>query len=162
VTIKSRSKSKEATMDLILWRHADAELARADQSDLDRALTEKGERQAARVAKWLNGVLPAGTRIIASPAKRAQQTAQALGREFETVAGIATDVSADQLLRAAGWPHAREAVLVIGHQPTLGEAAARVLAGAPQPLAIKKGAVWWLRSGDEGVLLVTVRSPDDV
>jgi phosphohistidine phosphatase len=149
-------------MDLILWRHADAEPAHAGQSDLDRALTEKGERQARRVGKWLDGALPAGTRIIVSPAKRAQQTAQALEREFETLAGIAPDASADQLLRAAGWPHAREGVLVVGHQPTLGEAAARVMAGAPQPWSMKKGALWWLRSGDDGVLLVTVRSPDDV
>ena len=149
-------------MDLILWRHADAEPARAGQSDLERALTDKGERQARRVAKWLQEALPAGTRIIASPAMRTQQTAQALGREFETVAGVAPDVSADQLLRAAGWPHAREAVLVVGHQPTLGEAAARVMTGVPQLWAIKKGAVWWLRSGDDGVQLVTVRSPDDV
>ena len=34
-------------MDLILWRHAEAEDARAGQDDLERALTPKGERQAA-------------------------------------------------------------------------------------------------------------------
>jgi len=149
-------------MDLILWRHAEAEPAHAGQSDLDRVLTAKGERQAKRVARWLGEALPADTRIIASPAARARQTAQALDRPVETVASVGPDTTADELLRAAGWPHAREAVLVVGHQPTLGEAAARVLAGAPQPWAIKKGAVWWLRSGGDGVLLVTVRSPDDV
>ena len=41
-------------MDLILWRHAEALEMREIQDDLDRALTSKGERQAHRVAAWLN------------------------------------------------------------------------------------------------------------
>ena len=49
------------------------------------------------------------------------------------------------LLGAAGWPGASVPVLVVGHQPTLGMAAARLLAGADQPWAVKKAAVWWLR-----------------
>ena len=37
-------------MDLILWRHAEAE---EGDNDLARELTPKGEKQAARVAEWL-------------------------------------------------------------------------------------------------------------
>ncbi|MDO8419662.1 MAG: histidine phosphatase family protein, partial [Rubrivivax sp.] len=48
-------------MDLLLWRHAEALEAGEAQDDLDRALTRKGERQAQRVADWLNRQLPAGT-----------------------------------------------------------------------------------------------------
>jgi phosphohistidine phosphatase len=147
-------------MDLILWRHADAE-ALAAGGDLDRALTGKGEAQAKRVAKWLRDALPEGARIIVSPAVRAQQTAQALGRPFETVEAIAPDATAQALLRAAGWPKARRPVLVVGHQPTLGEAAAQVMAGTTLRWSIRKAAVWWLRRDEEGVRLVTVRSPDD-
>ncbi|MEO7547467.1 MAG: histidine phosphatase family protein, partial [Ramlibacter sp.] len=40
-------------MDLILWRHAEAEDAPEGGDDLDRALTSRGEKQAARVAAWL-------------------------------------------------------------------------------------------------------------
>ena len=93
-------------MDLILWRHADAEPARAGLDDLERRLTDKGEGQARRVAKWLRGAMPQATRIIVSPALRARQTAQALALNFEIVPSIAPDASADQLLRAADWPHA--------------------------------------------------------
>jgi phosphohistidine phosphatase len=53
-------------MDLILWRHAEAVLERPDHDDLDRALTTKGERQAQRVAEWLNQRLAASTRILVS------------------------------------------------------------------------------------------------
>jgi phosphohistidine phosphatase len=149
-------------MDLILWRHAEAEPPAPGLDDMDRALTDKGAGQARRMAKWLRHALPADTRVIASPAKRTCQTAQALERPFDRVEGIAPDAAAVALLRAAGWPHARQAVLAVGHQPTLDEAAALVMAGAPQPWSIRKGAVWWLRSTDSGVVVVTVRTPDEV
>src|SRR5690606_29085158 len=71
-----------ARMDLILWRHAEAEDEREGQGDLDRALTGRGEKQSARMAAWLDRLLPAETRILASPALRCQQTAMALGRRF--------------------------------------------------------------------------------
>ena len=37
-------------MDLILWRHADAEIASEGEDDLSRELTVKGEKQAVRMA----------------------------------------------------------------------------------------------------------------
>jgi len=152
-------------MDLILWRHAEAIDAADDGVDLDRALTTRGERQAARVAHWLNQHLPATTRVLVSPARRAQQTAQALERKFKTVAAVGPAATAQDVLAAARWPDAREPVLVIGHQPTLGHVAAYLMAGVVQPWSVKKGAVWWLRrrarDGDERTVLVTVRSPDN-
>lgn len=151
-------------MDLILWRHAEAHVQREGQSDLERALTSKGERQAQRMAEWLNQRIAHSTRILVSPALRAQQTAKALGRNFKTVAALAPDQSDDALLKAARWPDGTEPVLVIGHQPTLGIVAARLIADAPQPWAIKKGAVWWLRSrdrdGETQIVLQAVQSPD--
>ena len=57
-------------MDLILWRHAEAQLIKPGQDDIDRALTPKGERQAARMAQWLNQRLAESTRILVSPAVR--------------------------------------------------------------------------------------------
>ena len=63
-------------MDLILWRHAEAEDGVPDGA---RALTKKGLKQAAAIAAWLKPRLPDATRILVSPATRAQQTAAALG-----------------------------------------------------------------------------------
>lgn len=159
-------------MDLILWRHAQAvvledeggtvafDLAR----DLARPLTPKGERQAARVAEWLNQRLPDTTRILVSPARRTQQTAEALGRRLRTVDTLNPLASVEDLLAAARWPDAREPVLIVGHQPTLGLLAARLLCGHEQPWSVRKGAVWWLRSrereGDPQVVLHAVVPPD--
>lgn len=151
-------------MDLILWRHAEARVQREGQSDLERALTSKGERQAQRMADWLNQRMAHSTRILVSPALRAQQTAKALGKNFKTVDALAPDATGEALLKAARWPDAPEPVVVVGHQPTLGIVAAYLLAEHPQPWVIKKGAVWWLRSRDkEGlsqVVLQAVQSPD--
>ena len=151
-------------MDLILWRHAEAFEIKDAESDLDRALTPKGERQAQRMAEWLNQRLAHSTRILVSPALRCQQTAKALGRKFKTTNELAPDGNGKALLKSARWPDASEPVLVIGHQPTLGLVAAYLLAETPQPWTIKKGAVWWIRGRKredrEQVVLQAVQSPD--
>ena len=150
-------------MDLVLWRHAEAE---PGEPDLGRRLTAKGIQQAERMAKWLDRHLPATTRIISSPADRAQQTAQALKRKFRVIDELAPGASVDAVLDAAGWPDAREAVLVVGHQPTLGEVAAQLLTNQPMSWSVRKGAVWWLsyrlRDGSSSTVLKVVISPDFV
>lgn len=151
-------------MDLILWRHAEAHVAKDGQSDLERALTAKGERQAQRMADWLNQRIAHSTRILVSPALRCQQTAKALGKNFKTVDGLGPEASGEALLAAARWPESPDPVLIVGHQPTLGLVAARVLTGMPQAWSVKKGGVWWLRDRDreEGarVVLLAVQSPE--
>ncbi len=151
-------------MDLILWRHAEAELLQPGQDDRERRLTPKGERQARRMAAWLDARLPPSTRILVSPALRTQQTAQALERRFKTVEPLKPEGGADELLAAARWPQASGAVLIVGHQPTLGIVAARLLAGSDQAWSVKKGAVWWLARRDRGgvaqVTLQAVLAPD--
>lgn len=150
-------------MELILWRHADAEQG---TPDLERRLTAKGVKQAQRVGGWLERHLPGRCRVLVSPAVRAQQTARALGRRFKTVDAIAPGASASAVLAAAGWPEARQPVLVVGHQPALGEVASLLVAGEAQGWAIRKGAVWWLsgrRRGDsDSVVVRVVVAPDFV
>ena len=168
-------------MDLILWRHADAgEPVEDIIQDLQRSLTSKGEKQAARMADWLNRFLPESTRVLVSPALRCQQTAQALGRKFQTREALGPGGTVGNLLTLARWPDRREPVLIVGHQPTLGLTAATLMAGlqgtaeaAETPRAhatpawsIRKGAVWWLRhrerNGVADVVLVSVRAPDNL
>jgi phosphohistidine phosphatase len=151
-------------VDLILWRHADALEMRAIEDDLDRALTPKGERQAQRMATWLNRQLPSSARVLSSPARRAQQTAAALDRKVKTLPALAPDGTVEDLLHAVRWPDAREPVLVVGHQPTLGLTAAYLVAGQAQAWPVRKGAVWWLRArlreGELQVVLHAVVSPE--
>jgi len=148
-------------MDIILWRHAEA----ADGAPEDeRPLTPRGRKQAKAVARWLKQRLPAEARILASPAVRAVQTAEALGLPFEQLARLGTAASAAGLLGAAGWPHAGGAVVVVGHQPTLGRVAALLLTGEAADWSVRKGALWWFtrrpRNGAEETVLRAVMAPD--
>ena len=155
-------------MDLILWRHAEAEdWPEGDGqagSDMDRSLTARGEKQAARMAVWLDRQLPEGARIVVSPARRCEQTALSLGRKYRLRPEIAPGASAAQLLELVQWPFSKTPMLVIGHQPTLGQTIAQLLGLQESDCPVKKGALWWLRNRDrEGhsqTIIVTVQSPE--
>jgi phosphohistidine phosphatase len=133
---------------LILWRHAEAEDFAPDHRDASRRLTERGQKQAQKMGAWLDQHLPAHTRILVSPAVRTRETATALGRDFEIEPRLFTDADPADLLAAAGWPKQaadqQHCVLLIGHQPTLGQVAARLMCGQELPWSVKKGAIWWL------------------
>jgi phosphohistidine phosphatase len=152
---------KETSMDLILWRHAEAEDGAPDQA---RELTVRGRKQARAVARWLAKRFPEDCRVLVSPAVRAQQTAAALDRVFATEPRVDVGAAPHELLAAAGWPEGSGTVLVVGHQPTLGQVAALVLTGAQSNWPVKKGAVWWLkrrvRDGESEVVLRAVIGPD--
>jgi phosphohistidine phosphatase len=148
-------------MDLILWRHCEAE---PGEPDLGRRLTSKGLKQAERMAAWLDSRLPDTTRILVSPADRAQQTAQALQRKSKTVPELVPGASVAAVLAAANWPDSREPVLIVGHQPTLGAVASYLLSGEEAYWSVRKGAVWWLsnrvKDGSAAVVLKVVVGPD--
>lgn len=148
-------------MDLILWRHAEAE---DGGPDLERRLTPKGHKHAARVAEWLLQRLPATFAVLASPARRAQDTARALGVPFRTLASLAPGAGVPDILAAAEWPDRRVPAIVVGHQPGLGCAAAFLVAGAEAPWSVKKGGLWWITRrvrGDEAQVIVrAVAAPD--
>jgi phosphohistidine phosphatase len=157
----SRLQNILALMDLVLWRHADAH---DGFPDLARELTTKGLRQAAEMAKWLKLHLPNDTEILVSPAVRAQQTAQALTHKFKTVSEIEPGAAHEAVLSAAGWPDHKGTVLVVGHQPTLGQTAAWLLSGEVADWGMKKGAVWWFtnraRGEQRGISLRAAMAPD--
>jgi phosphohistidine phosphatase len=151
-------------MDLIFWRHAEAEDAAPGGDDMQRALTTRGEKQATRVAVWLDRQLPDGARILCSPALRCEQTAAALGRKYKIRQELAPDASPAGMLEAAQWPDAKQPVVLVSHQPLLGQALASLLKLRGDGCPMRKGSVWWLRSrerdGDQQTVVVAVRSPD--
>jgi phosphohistidine phosphatase len=153
-----------AEMDLILWRHAEAQEWIEGCDDMERSLTSRGEKQAARVANWLDRQLPEGARILVSPARRAEQTALALGRKYKLAPELAPGVSVATLLQLVRWPQAKGCVLVVGHQPTLGQTIAQLIGLTATECAVKKGAVWWLRNRQREAfsqtVMVTVQSPE--
>ena len=163
--------SQETAMNLLLWRHAEAEQG---TPDVKRKLTARGEKQAVQMARWIKANAPRKLRIVVSPAQRCQQTASALGLPFETDRRLGTDGDVANLLAAVGWPDGGsggsegkpecDTVLVVGHQPTLGQTAALLLSGDEAEWTIKKGALWWFsnrtRQGETQTVLRAVIGPD--
>ena len=158
-------------MDLILWRHAEAfdhphpdTGVPGDEDDLQRSLSPRGEKQATRMAAWLDRQLPDGARVFSSPALRTEQTAKALGRRFRVREEIAPQASAQAVLDLVQWPTGKSPVVVVGHQPTLGQVIARLLDLPEGECAVKKGALWWLRlrerNGIQQTVVVTVQTPE--
>jgi len=152
-------------VDLILWRHAEAADGAPDGTpDHARELTAKGVKQAEKIAAFLRQHLPGEHRILVSPATRAQQTAAALTGHFTLAPTIAPGATAQAVLHAARWPEAGGTVLVVGHQPTLGEVASQLLGCNDYSLSIKKSALWWFshreREGTAQITLRLVITPD--
>lgn len=149
-------------MELILWRHADAEDV-GPQGDLSRRLTKKGRKQAERMARWLEPRLEGSWRVVVSPAQRALETVEPLAREFEVCESVSTSARAPDVLREAGWPDA-DRVIVVGHQPTLGEVASRLLGAGTGEFSVRKGAILWFvsraREGRDETVLRLVLDPE--
>jgi phosphohistidine phosphatase len=143
-------------MDLILWRHAEAEEGGAD---LERQLTAKGRKQAERVAQWLLQRLPGKFSVVSSPAARAQQTAEALQVNFKTVKALAPGAQVKDILQAANWPDHKMVVVLVGHQPDLGHAIAYLVSGQQAEWRVKKSGLWWVSNKNELIVRAVV-SPD--
>lgn len=144
------------SMELILWRHADAEDGVRDDA---RRLTAKGRKQAQKMAAWLAGHLPADYRVLVSPTARARETAAAFTENGIIEKMISTAATPQGVLKTAGWPDGAGTVIVVGHQPTLGAAAALALTGEAAAWSLKKGAIWWLAHDDDGVRVKAVITP---
>ena len=144
-------------MELILWRHAEAENGTPDTA---RRLTRKGADQAARMAKWLNAKLPENAHIIVSPAQRTQQTVAALDRPFLTDENVGLSATAKTVLAVANWPNVSGVVVIIGHQPTLGEIATLLVPGDLMALSFQTGELKWFNSTDEQGAITSVLRHD--
>lgn len=133
-------------MDLILWRHAEAENTSPDEA---RHLTHKGKEQAARVGRWLRDRVPS-YRLLSSPAARATETAEGLAPAPEILPELYAGAAVMEVLEHAGWPRAGGTVILVGHQPLLGEVAAYLMTRRTESWPVKKGAIWWFRCEETG------------
>lgn len=139
----------KGTKNIILWRHAEAELADVASSldeDILRNLTPKGKQQAKLGARWLQKHLPKNLTLISSPALRALQTAEALKYYINLDARFKPSAElSDILIALNNIDDLNSNLLIVGHQPWLGDLAAHLLGCAGTGFNIKKGAIWWLR-----------------
>ena len=153
---------------LILWRHAEAEVHSKTGADTDRALTKTGFKDAEKMANWLNQHLPPNTEAYCSPARRCIETASALQKlnpiEIKVVDFLSVDSTAEIIAKKVRSSDSSKTTLIIGHQPNLGLVITKLLGMNESACAVKKGAAWWLRQREvDGVMqtyLFAVQHPD--
>lgn len=133
---------------IYIVRHAIAEDVSASGRDEDRALTPEGRKKMKRAARGLAtlGITPA--RLLASPLVRAQQTAEIVREalpelRIETCDRLAPGVDEHGLTRLLNGTYAGVDVMLVGHEPDLGEMLSFWLTGSRGGVEtrFKKGAV---------------------
>lgn len=150
-------------MDLVLWRHAEAEVSKPGTPDIRRCLTGRGEQQAREIAAWIRAQPMRDLRVFSSPANRCTQTADMLALPYETDRRLGVGATAADLLGVIAWPDYHGTVIVVGHQPALGRIASLLLAGDESDWTIKRGGIWWFsnrtRKGETQTVLKAVINP---
>ncbi|HEY9210296.1 MAG TPA: histidine phosphatase family protein [Methylotenera sp.] len=140
--------------DIIFWRHAEAEDVSASGKDIDRALTKRGRKDAARMAKWLSQHLPAVTLVLCSPAQRCLETAAALSAlnqvQIKIEDFLSVDSNVEHIAKELARKYSGKTVLIVGHQPNLGLLIVRLLGMHQSAGVVKKGSVWWVRQRTDG------------
>ncbi len=116
-------------MQLLMVRHAEAAPGSPDEL---RTITAAGREQARALGEQLRGEGLQPDAVLSSPLLRAQETAAALGlgnpEVDERLAPGATPTDVRDAAVGRG-----ELVVVVGHQPDCGRAAAALSGGGPEP-----------------------------
>lgn len=130
-------------MHIILWRHAEAEIG---PNDLARELTVKGHNQAEKMADQLRKKLPNHYQLWTSQAQRSRQTASYLSTPTHEFPELNPEADARQIPQLFQQITSNEIVVIVGHQPWIGQLCAFLLNQNWQNDAywsVKKGGFWW-------------------
>ena len=133
---------------IYLVRHGIAEDVSATGADFDRALTAPGRQKMKEAASGLRAIGAAPGRILTSPYRRAQQTADILAkvlqpRAQETWKILGCGVAIEKLLAEIEALDPSEDLMLVGHEPDMGAILATFLTGRPDGFwtHFRKGAV---------------------
>lgn len=129
-------------MQIIFFRHAEAEPVGPNGDDASRRLTDEGWEQAERSAQGIRQFIGRVDLVLTSPLPRASQTAEVAGKiwkaQVETLNALGTQFSARQLSARLGRvdPDKTECICLVGHEPDLSQYVG-MLIGSAEAEAIK-------------------------
>lgn len=128
--------------ELLLFRHGIAEERGGPTPEPLRALTPAGIRRTTAVAERLALLGIRADQLISSPLVRARQTAEiavtaGLAGQLEIDAALAPDGDALALVRSSG----AERLMLVGHEPDLGQLACQVLGAPAGAITLKKAGL---------------------
>lgn len=141
-------------MRVYLLRHGIAENRRPGRSDAERKLTEEGRDKLRRVLSQAKEAVGVPALILTSPLVRAVETAEIAAEVLGYRGAIQeTEALAPSSAPPAVWKELRSraeitSILLVGHEPLLGETAGYLL-GAPRvAIDFKKGALMRIELDD--------------
>jgi phosphohistidine phosphatase len=154
-------------MNLYLMRHADAGVPRDNPKlDAKRGLVKEGKEQCMLMARMLGTLKVQVDVIVASPLKRALQTAQFVGTELgyeakvEVSAALAPDADYAAFQKLIAKYADREGVLMVGHNPNLFKFLGRIITGnGGAGVRMRKGSVARIRMDRHPPLLQWLIDP---
>jgi len=132
---------------ILLMRHAKAEAGVPGQRDFDRPLAARGNEDALRMGRALAKLGAVPDAIVASPAARAKESAEAAARAMKFEGTIHLEralynASGDAWLAALrALPASADSALVVAHSPGIAEAAALLCGASPGAFDIPTGGV---------------------
>ena len=151
-------------MDLVIVRHAIAEdrerFAQKGLDDAERPLTEKGRRRMAKAARGLLRIVDKPGVLATSPYVRALETAEILRRAYgglplTRLSSLVPGARREDVLawleqaRGNGARDENRVVMIVGHEPALGELASWLITGETHAIfPLRKGGACALRFGD--------------
>lgn len=160
-------------MELLVIRHGIAverEEGADDAADAERPLTSRGRRRFKRVVRGLDRLGLLIDQVIASPKRRAVETAELLrpilvtDTPFRVSARLTAPPGADLLAELGSFEGVR--IAVVGHEPHLGALIALLTASSSQhgeAVELKKGGVCWLEgAAAPGAMRVRAHLPPRV
>jgi phosphohistidine phosphatase len=130
--------------ELIVWRHAHALDAEIGQDDMERELSDKGRQQAKKMAHWLEQKLAPDCLIFVSPSVRTLATIAPLQRPYTVTSELAPDSSVDRILKLIDWPNYSGQIMIVGHQPSLGDLVSQLMFNSVSKYAIRKACLNWI------------------
>ena len=144
-------------MRLVVIRHAIAEdpgtFAATGRDDASRPLTDEGKRKMRRTARGLRRLIPGIETVVASPLKRARDTAEIVSDEYElgrveTAVELEPERPLEEVVAAlARFP--ADLVAVVGHEPQLSRLVTYLLSGVDRSgIEFKKGGATLLQFED--------------
>jgi phosphohistidine phosphatase len=128
--------------ELLLFRHGIAEERGGPTPEPLRALTPAGIRRTTAVAERLALLGIRADQLISSPLVRARQTAEiavaaGLAGQLEIDGALAPDGDVLALVRSSG----AERLMLVGHEPDLGQLACQVLGAPAGTVTLKKAGL---------------------
>jgi phosphohistidine phosphatase len=132
-------------MEIYVLRHGEAEERETGLADRDRKLTAKGKRDLKNILKMARNAEVAPDLILASPLRRAQETAaiaaEILGcKHLVETRNLLPGASPEQIWKEIGTDYKVDTILLAGHQPHLGSLIGLLLE-APIMVDLKKGSL---------------------